>query len=458
MIIMKFGGTSVKNAAAFKNVASIIQSNIDKKPLIVLSAMAGVTNILEESVQNAVNQLKEDVSSAVDKLKSIHQNAISDLFKDYPKKKQALDKIICDEMKKLEALLSATGTIKIKSTDLSHAILSIGEIISSSIMTSLLQTMDIEAKFIDARRIMITTNHNNEIVPVPEIIEVEVQKHILPQAQKGKIVVTQGFIGATSEGAPTTLGRNGSDFSAALLGAALKVEEIQIWTDVDGILTADPTIIKSARPLEFMTFDEACELAYFGARVLYPSAIQPALEKDIPVRVLNTSLPEYKGTLIVNHAQYRYKSLVKSIAYKEGITLLTVKSTQLLLSTKLLSELFYFLTRRGMRVYAVSKSAIKLSLTVENNTKLESILDEFHFSGKLKIDHNKAIVSIVGENMKRNPDISWEVIKMLKEAHINIELISQFAGQISFMFIIDEKDIELFKRSFYKLKRVFVFN
>jgi aspartate kinase len=439
---MKFGGTSVKNSDAFRNVASIIKRNLDKKPLIVLSAMAGVTNILEESVQNAVNQLKEDVNSAVDKLKAIHQNAVSDLFSEYSDKKTALDKIINSEMKKLEALLSATGTIKIESTDLSHAILSIGEIISSSIMTSLLQTMDIPSKFIDARGILITTNHNNEIVPVPEIIETEAQKYILPQIQKGKIVVTQGFIGATSEGAPTTLGRNGSDFSAALLGAALKVDEIQIWTDVDGILTADPTIIKSARPLELMTFDEACELAYFGARVLYPSAIQPALEKDIPVRVLNSSQPESQGTLIVNRSEYRYKSLVKSIAYKEGITLLTVKSTQLLLSTKLLSELFYFLTKRGMRVYAVSKSAIKLSLTVENNTKLEKILEEFHFAGKLKIEHNKAIVSIVGENMKRNPDISWEVIKMLKEAQINIELISQFAGQISFMFIIDEKDID----------------
>ena len=442
MIIMKFGGTSVKNAAAFKNVASIIKNNLHKNPLIVLSAMAGVTNILEESVQNAVNQMKDDVNKAIIKLKATHNDTISELFSGDPEKKQALENILADEMKKLEALLSATGTIKIESTDLSHAILSIGEIISSSIMTSLLQTMDIPAKFVDARGIMITTNQNNEIVPVPEIIEVEAQKQILPHMENGSIVITQGFIGATSEGAPTTLGRNGSDFSAALLGAALHVEEIQIWTDVNGILTADPTIIKSARPLEFMTFDEACELAYFGARVLYPSAIQPALEKDIPVRVLNSSEPQSAGTLIVNHNQYRHKSLVKSIAYKEGITLLTVKSTQLLLSTKLLSELFQFLTKRGMRVYAVSKSAIKLSLTVENNSKLESILNDFRFSGKLKIERSKAIVSIVGENMKRNPDISWEVIKMLKEAQVNIELISQFAGQISFMFIIDEKDID----------------
>jgi aspartate kinase len=439
---MKFGGTSVKNTAAFKNAASIIKENLKQKPIVVLSAMAGVTNILEKSVQNAVNQQKDAVSLAIKQLSAIHKETADELFSGHPKQHEQLTSIINDEIEKLEALLSAAGTIKIESSELSHAVLSIGEIISSSMLTALLQTLSIPAQFVDARDVMITMNRDNEVIPVQKLIETQAQKHILPIMKEGNIVITQGFIAATSDGAPSTLGRNGSDFSAALLGAALQVKEIQIWTDVDGILTADPTIIKSARPLEFMTFDEACELAYFGARVLYPSAIQPALEKDIPVRILNSSTPDSAGTLIVNRQDYKHTSLVKSIAYKEGITLITVKSTQLLLSTKLLSELFSFLTQRGKRVYAVSKSAIKLSLTVENTSELKDILDEFKFSGEIEIEPNKAIVSIVGENMKSNPDISWKVIKMLKEADIKTDLISQFAGQISFMFIINEEDIE----------------
>ena len=285
---------------------------------------------------------------------------------------------------------------------------------------------------------MITTNRNNQIIPVVERIREEAKDRVLPLLKARKTIVSQGFIAATSEGVPTTLGRNGSDFSASLLGAAIEAEEIQIWTDVDGILTADPTIIPTAKLLDFMTFDEASELAYFGARVLYPAAIQPAVEKGIPVRVLNSNHPRSPGTLILKEAISKQTRLVKSIAYKENITLLTIKSSQLLISTKLLGEFFQHLAEHNMRVYAMSKSAIKLSLTLEHTIQLDHILEKFSLTGQVTVERHKAIVSVVGEKMKRNPEITGRILAILREADIYIDLISQFASQISFMFIINE--------------------
>jgi aspartate kinase len=211
---------------------------------------------------------------------------------------------------------------------------------------------------------------------------------------------------------------------------------------VDGILTADPSIIPTAKLLEIMTFDEASELAYFGARVLYPAAIQPALKNGIPVRVLNSHFPKSEGTLIVDKLEKSDNRIVKSIAYKEGITLLTLTSSQLLLSTKLLAKFLGYLNDFGLPVYAISKSATKLSLTLETNKDISTIVENFNTFGETHVENNKAIVSIVGEKMRGNPDISWQVIKLLKEKNITVDLISQFSSQISFMFIIDEKDIE----------------
>jgi len=441
MIIMKFGGTSVRDASALKNIIPIIKQHLSKKPIIVVSAMAGITNLLEESVQIAVNQESQLVEEAIHKIESHHINVIEELFNGDDTYK-ALSTSISLEIKKLKSLLSATETIRVESSDLNHAVLSIGEILSSLILTALLQHKAVDAVYVDARDVMITTNKDNQIVPVAERIREEAQNRLIPLIAENRTIVSQGFIAATSDGVPTTLGRNGSDFSASLLGAAIDAQEIQIWTDVDGILTADPTIIPSAKQLEFMTFNEASELAYFGARVLYPAAIQPAVEKGIPVRVLNSNDISFPGTLILKDAPSQQSRLVKSIAYKENITLLTIKSSQLLISTKLLGNFFQHLAEHNMRVYAISKSAIKLSLTLEHTNQLDHILEKFNLIGQVSTERHKTIVSVVGEKMKRNPEITGEILSILRKANIHIDLISQFASQISFMFIIDERDIE----------------
>ncbi len=438
---MKFGGTSLKNAQAFQNVVTIIKENMDKKPLIVVSAMAGITNLLEQAIKAAAKQRIRVMEEIIENIRLKHSVIIENLFtnSDFF---ITLNKSVLTEIDKLKTLLTAMETIKSEQSHLGHAILSTGEILSSLILTSLLKHEHIKTQLVDARKVMITSNNQDNIIPLPRSIKSASEREITPIIKNGNTVVTQGFVGATDKGTPTTLGRNGSDYSASLIGAALDVKEIQIWTDVDGILTADPSIIPSAKLLETMTFDEASELAYFGARVLYPAAIQPALKNGIPVRVLNSHFPNLPGTLITNKPNQDNNKIVKSIAYKEGITLLTIKSSKLLLNTKLLAKFFSYLNDFGLPVYAISKSATKLSLTIEGGKNIDDIVESFNTFGETHIEDSRAIVSIVGENMKGNPDISWQVIKLLKEDGIKIDLISQFSSQISFMFIIKDDDIE----------------
>ncbi len=441
MIIMKFGGTSVKNSQAILNVVSIIKKYRKRKPIIVLSAMAGVTNTLVDALQAAVRQQKLKVRKCIEHINSLHLNTIAELITT-AKLKKNLTQFITTETEKLKILLSAVETIRFKSENLMPAILSIGEILSSQILNVTLNQAGIDTRYIDARKFIITTDPQNGSKPIPRAIRRAALKYITPLLKKDRIIITQGFIAATPEGVPTTLGRNGSDYSASLLGAALEVDEIQIWTDVNGILTADPTIIPTAKPLEMMTFDEASELAYFGARVLHPASIQPAMERAIPVRVLNSHYPEEKGTIIVPNITIREKPHVKSIAYKENITLVTLQSSNLLFSPEILGEFFQRMTQYGKHVYAVNKSATTLSFTIEKQKGIAKIVKELNFSGNIHIESGKAIVSIVGQNLKHNPVIVWQIIKMLGEARVKLDLISQMSSQISFMFIVAEKDIE----------------
>jgi aspartate kinase len=441
MIIMKFGGTSIRDAVAFKNVTQIVHDNISKNPVVVLSAMAGVTDLLEEAVQAAVNQDLNDLTNIFSKIENLHLDTARDLFSSQNILTD-LEKSIHEELHSLLTLLNATKTIRIESEDIVHAILSTGEIMSSAILFTLLNESNDKVESFDVRKIMITRKEHGEILPDLEEIEKRASDYLLPVVKENDIVVTQGFIALSADGAPTTLGRNGSDHSASLIGAALHAEEIQIWTDVDGILTADPTIIKDARLLKHMTFEEACELAYFGARVLHPASIQPALARGIPVRVLNSHFPDESGTLVVSERNVNDVDVIKSVVYKEGITLLTLESSNMLLSPRIMGEFFQHLSEHGKRVYLVSKSATKLTLTIESRKDLHHLLNKIDHIGEISIERNKAIMSVVGEGIKNNPVLIWKIIKKLSEHNINLELISQVASQISFMFIIDEKDIE----------------
>lgn len=442
MIVIKFGGTSVKDAEAIKNVSAIIKDRLEKKPIVVSSALAGITDLLLDALDAAYEHNEKKLRSTCKVIEQRHINIIETLVNDFTTI-QSLKTLVEEEIGKLHVLLKAAKTIRTKSGALAHAVMSIGEILSTKIIAGYLDNIGIHTCWIDARDVIILVEKKGDYSPDINAIAQKADGLFKKSFNNHQCILFPGFIGATKEGEPATLGRNGSDYTASILGAVLGANEIQIWSDVDGILSADPTIIPSAKPLKSMTFDEACELAYFGARVLHPAAIQPALEKGIQVSVLNSNRPDEPGTLIVaSNGQDNSGRTVKSIAYKEGITLLTVESSQLLLSPKIIEEIFLILSHHGKRVYAVSKTATKLSITIESMHDLPQILNEIGEFGEVTAEGGKVIVSVVGEQMKGHPSLPWQILKSLDEHSIKFDLVTQFASQISLVFIIDEKEIE----------------
>ncbi len=441
---MKFGGSSVKNTAAIQRVGKIIKQSVERKPLVVVSALGGITDQLIEALEYAEKQNPAKVEEIVNRIEKRHLNLIEALLSESGNTVK-LKEAIHTELEKLRILLGATEAIRAQSKRISNAVLSTGELLSSKILDAYLNTLGVTSECADARKFIVVSYLGDEVVPQLETIKKQANAYLRRYFDQYDVTVTQGFIAVTQQGAPATLGRDGSDYTASLLGAALNCEEIQIWSDVDGILTADPSLVPEAKPLESMTFDEACELAYFGARVLHPATIQPALENGIPVRVLNSSRPDEEGTLIVAENKNPSSSggrKVKSIAYKENITLLTIESSHLLLSPRVMEQIFMSLYRLGKRVYAVSKSATKVSITIENGTDQQHLVRELSKQGRVQIETKKVIVTVVGEEMRPSHQLSWQIIRLLDEAGIRIDLISQFADQISLTFIIDEADIE----------------
>jgi len=435
---MKFGGTSVRNAVAIKNVSHIIRDRQEQRPLVVLSAVAGVTDLLEASLPAAASGNWSQVESILEQLRQKHDSIMRELHSSKP-----VYDFVHAELEKLRVLLSATESIRVSGRNISQAVLSIGELLSTRILTDILRQNSIDAVFVDARKLMIARWDRTRFIPDTKQLRDHCEKQLHPLLNDGKLIVVQGYIASTPDGAPATLGRNGSDYSAALFGAALRAKEIQIWTDTSGILSADPSILPQAQPLAEMSFAEASELAYFGAKVLHPSAIQPAVSQGIPVRVLNSGDPRQPGTLILREKTVADNSIVKSIAYKENITLLTVRSGELFLSPEILARFFNHLTEHDKKVFAVHKSATMLSLTVENADDLPHIIEELNHGSEVSIEKGKAIVSVVGEKLCEDPHLPGQIIGLLESAGVKPDILSHAASQISLLFIIEEKDIEV---------------
>jgi aspartate kinase len=440
MIVMKFGGTSVEDAAAMEQVISIVRSRLARKPIVVASAMAKITDTLLHCAQLArsgkeaeAHQLIEDV------LARRHQDAAEELVKDGLRRRLLQDAILkyLDEVKTLVHGLAILGELSPRSLD---AIASYGERLSTSILSTAMQERGLPAELIDARRLIVTDENFTKAAPLMELTKERAQAILLPKLEKGVVPVTQGFSGATREGLTTTLGRGGSDYSAAIIGAVLDAEVIEIWTDVDGILTADPKLVPKARLLETVTFQEASELAYFGAKVLHPSTILPAVEKNIPVHVYNSKRPESSGTHIVARETAKNgRGSIKSIAYKRGITVINIYSTRMLLAHGFLKSIFEVFDRYETSVDLVATSEVSVSLTIDDTRHLEKIVNELKRFSTVTVEQNKAIVCLVGEQMKYTSGVAARVFGAIRE--INVNMISQGASEINVSFIVNESDV-----------------
>jgi len=424
---MKFGGTSVGNADRIKNAADIVKSHIDKKPIVVVSAVGRITDKLIE-LANESSKGKGD--KILEDIKKIHYEILEKL---------ELDKSLLE--KDLENLLTTINQIK-NNKEINNKILdnvqSFGEQMSSKIVAAQLNKIGIKAQAFNSWDLgFLTSAEFGNAEPLEETFN-NLNYNI---GKLNVIPVVTGFIGKTKNGEITTIGRGGSDYTAAIIASAINADETQIWTDVDGIMSADPKIVKNAKTLEKVSFAEASELAFLGAKVLHPKTILPAVKKNIPVRVLNTFNPENNGTTILNKVK-KSDQIVKAITYKKNIILINVDSTRMLGAYGFLAKLFDIFDKYKKSVDVVSTSEVSVSLTIDNDENIDSIVRDFEGIANISVLNNKTVISIVGEGIGTTSGISGRTFMALGKNKINIEMISQASSGINITFVVDGKEGE----------------
>jgi len=444
MIVMKFGGTSVQDAAAINQAATIVASRSERAPIVVVSAMSRVTDTL---IRMAVAARDRKVGTAISDLEALrlrHVSTARELLEesrvtvDGRRLRDSVELEIENQHRELENLIRSVSTLGELTARTQDAVVSFGERLSSVIITAVFQQRGLPAQLVDSRSFIITDDHFTGATPDVSEIARRAREVLMPLVQSGRVPVAQGFIGSTLEGVTTTIGRGGSDYTAALIGAALEAESIEIWTDVDGLMTTDPRVVPRAKRIRVISFAEASELSYFGARVLHPSTVLPAVEKAIPVHIYNTHNPSCEGTLIV--AQPRASSaLIKSIAFKRGVTIVNVTSTRMLLAYGFLRTIFEVFDRHETSVDVVTTSEVSVSMTLDNTERLEGIKRDLSGIGEVAVERSKAIVCVVGDNLKFTPGVAARLFKAVD--HTNVNMISQGASEINLTFVIDEAEV-----------------
>ena len=435
MIVMKFGGSSLATSDALTRVAGLIADRAGQGPVVVVSAMGKTTDGLVAAVDLAARGALADARRAVAAIRDGLLAAAAPVLADLAGLEAVVDSH-CDELDRTLAELSAGDEgARPRLTD---AALCHGERISSLVMTRLLAQRGLDAVHVDARDVLVTDARFTEAAPRLGPTNERLASLVRPHAAAGRVAVMGGFIARTADGRPSTLGRGGSDFSASIVGAGIGAREIQIWTDVDGVMTADPSVVPDARPLPRLSFAEASELAYFGGRVLHPRTVLPAIERDIPVRVLNSRKPEVGGTLIVA-ACPPSDLTVKSIVYKEGITVIDVRSTRMLMAHGFLAAIFEVFDRLETAVDVVSTSEVAVSLTIDRTDRLADLVDELRRIAEVEQTGGQAIVCLVGEAIRDTPGVGATAFTALRS--INVRMVSQGSARTNFSLVIDERDV-----------------
>ena len=431
--VMKFGGTSVADAYAFENVARIVASQRNVA-VVVVSAMSGVTDaLLAATVAAGEGRADEAIASLEQTFHRHHETAQTLLT---PEAAQKFGEHVDSAANQINELLRASADNPLRRRPTQDAVLAFGEMLSSELTAELLIQRGVNAQHVDARRCIVTDDEYTCALPLmPETLS-KARDVLTPVIENGLIPVLGGFIASTQEGTTTTLGRGGSDYTAALIGAALGVDEIQIWTDVTGVLSADPRVVPEAQTVERLSYAEASELAYFGAKVLHPKTIQPAIEGRIPVRICNSRAPEEIGTLVGPQAETTEQT-IKAIAHKGGVTTVQVTSARMLGAYGFLRALFEVFERHRTVVDVVATSEVSVSLSLDDASALPVIVQELEHLGTVRVEKGCAIICVVGEGLRGTPGIAARVFSAISD--INVTLISQGASSINFTFAIEEE-------------------
>ncbi|MBK6520286.1 MAG: aspartate kinase [Polyangiaceae bacterium] len=426
MIVMKFGGSSVADRAQIEKVLGIVRAHANHAPLVVCSAHKGVTDGLVKAAREAAKGRLE-VETVIAKQLGVARELGCD------------DALLAPLFDDLRSLLRGVQLVRELSARSLDYVSSFGERWSTRVIADLFSRSGLPADAHDVWDLGFVTDASfGQARPVPGYEQQ--MRDAVARLPAGRVPIVTGFIGKTADGEITTVGRNGSDLTATLVGAALGAAEVQIWSDTDGVMTADPRLVRSARNIPDMRFDEAAELAYFGSRMLHPATLLPAMAAKIPVRVLNTNRPEHAGTVIRGEAAPN-PSPVTSIAYKERQLVLTLCSTRMFGEVGFLGRVFETCARHGVEVDMVTTSEVTVSLTANDRPSLERAADELAALGSVRIDEGRSILVIVGQHLAERPGLGAEVFGAIAEAGVNVEMISHAFGAINLSLVVRDADV-----------------
>jgi aspartate kinase len=448
VIVMKFGGTSVADRAAIERLVSIVRATRQaaiqpevrdlRGPIVVVSALGGVTDRLLGVAAEAGAGDGDGARANLAELRARHHE-VAGVVGD-PQERAGVEALVDAEFDELDRIVGALAVLREVSPRWLDAIAATGEILSSRIVAATLSAADMPAAWVDPRTVMITTADHGAAVPRMAETTTALSTTVNPLLGGRRVPVIGGFVGATTGGVVTTLGRGGSDYTAAIVGACLGAREIQIWTDVDGMMTADPRLVKQVHLVPHLSFAEASELAYFGAKVLHPATIQPAMAADIPVRILNAGRPEDAvGTLITRERPASGRPLT-AVASKRGVTVVDVSSSRMLMAHGFLKRIFEAFDQHRTPVDVVTTSEVSVSITIDDTRRLPAVIDALAEVGEVSREDEMAIVCAVGDGLRRDPTFVGQLLAAV--ADVPVRMVSQAAARRNVTLVLRETDLE----------------
>lgn len=455
---MKFGGTSLGDSDRIKDVCQIVKDNSEHEIVVVVSALGGVTDLLVKSAQKiSVGQLlEEDIKDIVGELFERHRNVATEV-QDKDELELAIIELekLSKELEKVLTGILYVGEITPRS---SAYVNSFGERMSAPIVSGALSSCGINSNWLTGYEAGIVTEADYDRArPIWTLTNKNVKNRLEAEILNKKIPVITGYIAGDSEGRITTLGRGGSDYTAAIIGAAIDADEVWIWTDVDGILTTDPKLVKDAKPLPIISYIEAMELAHFGAKVLHPKSIEPAMKKGVPVRVKNTFNPNHPGTLIVSE-QEKAKEVVKAVSIMNDVAMLTISGVGMIGVPGVAAKIFTALAQEKVNILMISQgsSEVNISFIVEKQDlkkAVRSIKETFLNQGVVrKVDSTEdvAIIAVIGAGMKGTKGVAARVFTAIAKADVNILMIAQGSSEVNISFVVSEEDAQSAAKALHK--------
>jgi aspartate kinase len=464
MVVQKFGGTSVADPDAIRRLIDIVRTaraaenasasggasaregalegatiggTVGAGPAVVVSAMSGVTDALLKVAAEAGASRLDAALAGLTALRTRHLAAVDALVD--ASQRAALVAAMGEHFEQLDAVVKTIATTGETSPRVLDVVASAGELLNSRLVAAAFVGAGLPGVWVDARKVVVTNGEYTRAIPLAAETDAAMRAHVRSQIDAGKVPVLGGFVGATTDGHTTTLGRGGSDYSGALVGAGIGAREIQIWTDVDGMLTADPRVVASPRLVPSLSFAEAAELAYFGAKVLHPSTILPAIEHDIPVRILNSRKPQGTGTVITATGTPN-GTPVTAFACKRGVTVVDITSSRMLMAYGFLRRVFEVFEQYRTAVDVVTTSEVSVSVTVDDTRDLDAIVTALRAFGEVSVEGDMALLCAVGDHFRSDPHLAARVVGVLEE--VPLRMISQAASRRNITVIMRQADLQ----------------